>query len=85
VDYSLKGVDMKTYLFASLRGDDFEIQGESPEDAWRNLVEKEKDNGSLWKTSDVMRNKYAVRHEGFSKLEFPNKTWVSSWVAYKEL
>jgi hypothetical protein len=33
---------MKTFLFASLRGDNFNTQGETAEEAWKNLVEVEK-------------------------------------------
>ena len=44
---------MKTYMFASLRGLDFIIDGFTPEDAWARLCEREKENGSLWKTGDV--------------------------------
>lgn len=66
---------MKKYLFASLRGDDFEIEGNTPEEAWQNLCEREKDNGSLWKTQDECRNRCAVEKQGFS--------WLGC-VAYKE-
>ena len=59
---------MKTYLFASLFGVDFKIQGTSPENAWQNLVEREKETGSIWKTSDWTRNKTAVEKQGFSFL-----------------
>jgi hypothetical protein len=40
---------MKTFLFASLRGDDFIVQGETAEEAWKNLVEVEKHNGNVLK------------------------------------
>lgn len=66
---------LKKYLFASLRGGDFQIEGSSPEDAWSRLCEREKENGSLWKAMDKHRNKLAVENEGFS--------WLGD-VAYKE-
>lgn len=72
----------KMYAFASLRGDDFVISGDDPEEAWFNLCEREKNNGSLWKTSCEHRNAAAVDQEGFSYL-FLNKS--SSAVAYKQL
>ena len=72
----------KMYAFASVRGADFVISGNDPEDAWLRLCEREKHNGSLWKTSCEHRNATAVDREGFSYL-FLNKS--SSSVAYKEL
>lgn len=72
----------KRYIFASLRGPDFVISGNDPEDAWIRLCEREKDNGSLWKTSCKYRNAAAVKREGFSYL-FSKNNAVS--VAYKEM
>lgn len=66
----------KKYLFASLRGEDFEIEGATPQEAWENLVEREKDSGSLWKAFDPVRNRFAVEMQGFEKL---------GEVAYKEV
>lgn len=63
---------MKTFEFASLRGDDFIAHGETAEEAWKNLVDAEKDNGSIWKTSDPLRNKCAVELQGFSLMESEN-------------
>lgn len=57
---------MNRYFIASLRGSDFVAEGNTPEEAWENLCEKEKDNGSLWKTGDSHRNKTAVATEGFT-------------------
>jgi hypothetical protein len=73
-----KGIKMR-YIFASLRTPEFTIDGISPEDAWKRLCEREKNNGNLWKTSDVYRNRYAVENQGFSWL-----TKVDG-VAYKEV
>lgn len=67
---------IKKYLFASLRGKDFEIEGATPQEAWENLVEREKDSGSLWKAFDPVRNGFAVEKQGFEKL---------GEVAYKEV
>lgn len=57
---------MNTYLIASVRGNDFLAEGNTPDQAWSNLCDKEKDNGSLWKTSDSHRNKTAVLKQGFT-------------------
>ena len=67
---------MKTYMFASLRGSDVIIDGFTPEDAWSRLCKREKENGSLWKTGDVLRNRCAVEQQGFYYLDS---------VAYKEV
>lgn len=72
----------KMYVFASLRDQDFMIEGNDPKDAWLRLVEREKDNGSLWKTSDAYRNKCAVVKQGFSYL-YPERGANSC--AYKEI
>ena len=70
---------MTTYIFASLRGQDFEIEGSSPIDAWNNLCEREKDEGTLWRCFDEYRNKTAVDQFGFSYLGIVE----SSSVAYR--
>ena len=36
---------MKTFQFASVRGNDFVSTGKDVNEAWENLVKKEKDNG----------------------------------------
>jgi hypothetical protein len=56
---------MNTFIFCSGRGKDFVIQGENAQDAWSNLVEREKDNGTLWRCHDVYCNKYAITKLGF--------------------
>lgn len=61
-----KKPDLHTYLIASLRGPDFEIQAATPENAWHKLVEREKENGVLWRTSDKFRNNAAVKSQGFT-------------------
>lgn len=73
--------NMNTYIFASLRGNDFTSEGKDVSDAYKNLCDKEKDNGSLWKLSDIHRNKTAVEKQGFKyfKLEYGNS------VAYKQV
>lgn len=60
---------MNTYEFASLRGNNFIIDGYTPNDAWNRLVERERDNGSLWKTSDKYCNQAHVNNFGFSFLD----------------
>lgn len=65
---------MNTYLIASLRGKDFKIKGDSPEDAWMNLFEQEYDNGSLWKTHDYFRNVFAVENQGFTYFDKDDPT-----------
>jgi hypothetical protein len=57
---------MPKYLIASVRGKDFEAEGDTPEEAWLNLFHAEKDNGTLWRVSDVYRNQRAVRDQGFT-------------------
>lgn len=59
---------MAKYKFASLRGSDFVIEGDTPQDAWNKLCEREKDNGSLWKTQDLFRNKNAVQKNKYKYL-----------------
>lgn len=59
---------MKTYVFASCRGNDFVIQGDAPEEAWKALVQREMDNGNLWRCNDSYRNEFACENEGFLKL-----------------
>lgn len=56
---------MRTYIIASVRGADFTVQAENPEEAWLKLVEQEYENGTLWRASDYHRNKYAVTKQGF--------------------
>lgn len=63
---------MPKYLIASVRGKDFEAEGNSPEEAWLNLCEAEKDNGSLWRTKDIYRNQKAVKLEGFTWFDANN-------------
>ena len=72
---------MKTFQFASVRGNDFVSTGKDVNEAWENLVKKEKDNGSLWKTSDAHRNRAAAAIQGFTlvDLKAPEKG------AYKEV
>ena len=38
---------MNKYIFASLRGPDFLAYGETPEIAYQNLCDEERENGSL--------------------------------------
>lgn len=70
------GEDKLKYIFASLRGDDFVAEGETPLEAYRNLISVESENGSLWKLGDPHRNKHAVEQQGFSYLKIN--------IAYKE-
>lgn len=72
----------KLYKFATVRGADFVIEGNDPKDAWLRLIEREKNNGSLWKTGDKFRNEWAVVKQGFSYL-YPERG--SSSCAYKEI
>ena len=69
------------YIFANMRGKDFESEGASPLIAYENLCITEKDNGSLWKISDKIRNHNAVYFQGFEYLELPS----GSRVAYKQI
>ena len=73
---------MKNYLFASLLGDNFKINGENPWDAWFNLVQREKNNGTLWRVSDEFRNEEAVEKEGFTFLDGEGNAGTP---AYKEI
>lgn len=57
---------MKKFMIASVRGKDFEIEGTDFANAWQNLCEREKDNGSLWKAMDSHRVKAAVERCGFT-------------------
>lgn len=68
------------YLFASSRGPDFESEGNSSQDAYRKLLEKEKYSGTLWRLSDPHRLKFAIKHQGFKLLAEANNQ-----VAFKEL
>lgn len=72
---------MNAYFIASVRGNDFLAEGNTPDQAWRNLCDKEKDNGSLWKTSDSYRNKTAVLKQGFTFFDVTNP----SKGAYKKI
>lgn len=56
---------MPKFVFASLRGDDFESEGENVFEAYRNLCEREKDNGTLWRLFDDSRIEKAIELEGF--------------------
>lgn len=57
---------LHTYIFASLRGDDFKATGKDPHDALQNLQAQEMDNGSLWRLNDPHRNRCAVEKQGFT-------------------
>lgn len=70
------------YRFASVRGDDFEVEGTDPEDAWKNLCHRESENSVLWRCNDPYRNESAVEHEGFTKL---NPASSYSWPVYKQV
>ena len=72
---------MKKYRIASLRGSDFVVYANNPEEAWIKLCEQENDNGSLWKTGCEYRNKTAVEREGFTL--FVHNEYSSG--AYKEV
>lgn len=60
---------MNAYIFASLRGPDFVAYGETPEIAYQNLCDEERENGSLWKLYDSHRNAMAVKLQGFTRLD----------------
>jgi hypothetical protein len=60
------------YEFQSVRGKNFLVEGDNPQQAWRNLVNREKDNGTLWRCSDSYCNQYAVEHCGFTYLDSDN-------------
>ena len=66
----------KKYLFASCRGEDFEVEGDTPEDAWSRLVGREFGNGTLRRAFDTARNEFAIKSQGFKKM---------GEVAYKEI
>lgn len=78
--FSVIKYNMNTYIFASLRGSDFIAYGETPEIAYQNLCDEERENGSLWKLFDVHRNQCAVNKQGFSYLDNDGDS-----VAYKQL
>ena len=69
---------MAKYLIASVRGKDFEVEGDTPEEALLNLYKTEKDNGSLWKTKDIYRNQKAVKNQGFTWFD-PNDPMKGVW------
>ena len=69
---------MPKYLIATVRGKDFEAEGNTPEEAWLNLCKAEKNNGSLWKTKDIYRNQAAVNFEGFTWFD-PNNPIKGAW------
>lgn len=69
---------MNKYIFASSRGADFEAEGNTPEEAWKNLCKIEINNGSLWKTQDRFRNEKAVMNQGFTPFDrndFTKPVW----------
>lgn len=68
----------KIYIFASLRGSDFETEGDDPLGAWYSLVDREKDNGTLWRCHDERRNRFAVEREGFTPFD-PNDLTQPVW------
>lgn len=70
------------YIFASVRGDDFIAEGETPIEAYKNLIAAESENGSLWKLGDPHRNQYAVEQQGFSYLSFDDGAKIN--IAYNE-
>ena len=71
---------MNHYTFASCRGPDFEIDGENPQEAWEKLVEREKDNGTIWRASDPYMVQALIK-EGWKQL----LSIGGSGVAYKEI
>lgn len=64
------------YRFASLRGPDFESIGTSPKDALCNLLNRIKDDGTVWRMHDEYRNMHAVKEEGYS-LMAPDYTYYN--------
>lgn len=66
---------MKLFIFASVRGADFQSFGKDVHEAYKNLVEKEKHNGSLWKLQDKIRNQWC----------FDNGWRNLNGIAYKEI
>lgn len=59
---------MYTFKFASCRGADFTVQGDSPKDAYTRLVDREMENGTLWRLHDTIRNTFAIQKQGFRPL-----------------
>lgn len=57
---------MQKFLFSSCRGKDFEATGETPEEAYQNLVLAEFDSGRLRRLNDAFRNTTAVNKQGFT-------------------
>lgn len=62
------------YEFCSLRGNNFRAEGNTPEEAWENLVEQEKNEGSLWRCNDYHCNRHAVQNGRFKCL-ISNDYW----------
>ena len=73
---------MSLYVFASSYGSDFVVSGDTPIDAYNNLVSREADNGTLWQLGDFYTDKFAVENGGFSYLKINNR---GKTVAYKKL
>lgn len=73
---------MKTFEFASLRGKNFRIQGETVEQAYANLVEREKDEGTLWRLHDIHMVEHCIAH-GWK--EFKENHINPMPVAYREV
>lgn len=71
---------MKTYIFASCRGSDFKVQGNSAAHAWNNLVDIEAENGRLWRCHEPNRVRWCLAN-GWKKLSFGN----GMPVAYMEI
>ena len=71
---------MNHYTFASCRGRNFEIAGNTPKEAWEKLVEREKDNGTLWRASDP----YMVKELTNKDWKFLRASGGFGGVAYKE-
>ena len=72
---------MTKYVIASVRGNDFQVEADSPREAWAILSIQEQNTGRLWRTSCEYRNRYAVEMEGFT-LFIPDQY---SSGAYKEI
>jgi hypothetical protein len=68
---------MPIYIFASTRGNDFEIEGKSPLHALMKLRIREAEEGTLWRLNDDTYNRFAIKHRGFRYLD-------QMTVAYKE-
>lgn len=60
---------MPKYKFASVRGSDFVIEGDDAYDSYEKLQKREEDEGTLWRMNDFYRNRFAVRHEGYSYID----------------